>query len=221
MNDTPLVTCLCLTTAGRKDFLNRAIDCFWNQTYPNRHLLIVADSFSDVNHLLMLGSDVVISVLVPQGPKLNIGQKRNIGCESAKGSDLIAVWDDDDYSTPQRLEKQVAILQGSGKSVTATDDMLFTDGASWWRFQYAPACGAGTSLLFRRDWWKTHQFDEREYGMVGEDSRFITEAVEHQAFTYTHYVERLMYATIHPGNTSKKSPRGPGWTELSGFRWED
>ena len=41
------MTCLCLTMAGRSEFLKRAVECFPNQTYPNREMLIVADSLND------------------------------------------------------------------------------------------------------------------------------------------------------------------------------
>ena len=44
MEEQPLVTCLCLTMAGRSEFLKRAVECFARQTYPHKELLIVADS---------------------------------------------------------------------------------------------------------------------------------------------------------------------------------
>lgn len=221
MNDLPLVTCLCLTTAGRDKFLYRAIDCYRLQTYSNRQLLIVADSFSDVEQSL-IPSDCPkgIEVIVGCGrKKRNIGEKRNLGCESATGSDLIAVWDDDDYSAPGRLAQQVDWMMHTGTSVTGSDSMLFTDGSLWWKFQYPEGFAAGTSLMFRRDWWQAHPFEEGNHGMRGEDGRFVTQAFEAREFLP---FCPTMYATIHPGNTSKKFPdRYPGWTRLPGFKWKD
>lgn len=226
MNDAPLVTCLCLTMKEREKFLARAASCFFQQTYKNCHLLIVADSIDDVNSLFpssqILWWSKRVSVITTPGEKLNIGQKRNLGCESAAGSDLIAVWDDDDYSAPCRIEEQVKYLRTVRKSVTACDELLFTDNQQWWRFSYPLGFGAGSSLMFRRDWWKSHSFDEGQYGMIGEDCRFITEAHEVGEFSPTIYREPFMYATIHPGNTSKKKTSEPGWVHLyQGFKWKD
>lgn len=230
MNDSPLVTCLCLTMKGREKFLRRAVDCFLAQTYKNRKLIIVADSWDDLESDVQLvgRSYEDMAILIPQSwfpmlrqsnGTLNIGQKRNLGCQSAAGSDLIAVWDDDDYSAPSRIEEQVKHLQQRGASVTAYDRMFFTDGVEWWDFDYPKGFAAGTSLCFTRDWWKSHPFDEGQYGMIGEDCRFITEA--HQAGVFAPVACPQMYATIHSGNTSRKNTSEPGWRHQPGFQWKD
>ena len=56
-----------------------------------------------------------------------IGEKRNFGAGRARGA-VIAHWDDDDYSAPDRLEDQVGRLLQSGKAVTGYFAMRFTDG---------------------------------------------------------------------------------------------
>lgn len=220
-NYKPLVTCLCLTMAGRSEFLKRAVACFARQTYANRELLIVADSIEDGTVAMdaagMVPAGTGISVYVPL-QKSSIGRKRNLGCGSAEG-EIICHWDDDDYSAPSRIEKQVKRIQESKACVTASDTMFFTDGSDWWKFHYPEGFAAGTSLMFRRDWWKDHQFDEGEYAIIGEDCRFITEA--HEAGVFAPVALLDMYASIHPGNTSKKQPLGPGWTPLPGFVWRD
>lgn len=226
MTDFPLVICLCLTMKGREKFLRRAIDCFRRQTYRNRELLIVSDGEAvspsrDLPGIKWTGDDRPIASLGLNGRRKNIGQKRNLGCESASGSDIIATWDDDDYSAPDRIERQVQILNETGKPVTAADEMMFTDGLEWWRFMYPEGFAAGTSLCFTRAWWKDHPFNEGEYGMIGEDCRFITEAHGAGQFFYTPGFDDLMYATIHPGNTSKKNTSEPGWRHQPGFQWKD
>lgn len=241
MTDYPLVTCLCLTMKGREKFLQRAMQCFDQQTYPNRELLIVPDTWEDIPQLEGVIRKEFVNTFnqtvtpTPQdewrvsyavvpfenhhsGQRRCIGGKRNLGCKWAMG-EIIAVWDDDDYSGDTRIERQVAVLQATKKSVTAMDEMLFTDGSDWWRFSYREGLAAGTSLCFRRDWWEKHRFDERQYGNRGEDVRFISEAFKANQFFYT--CENLMYATIHPGNTSKKTTSGRGWTHVPGFEWKD
>lgn len=223
MNDQPLVTCLCLTMAGRAEFLKRAFDCFASQTYSNRNLLVIGDSSGDTDELIQdrwgrhePGLDVAIVTaceddLLP----LKIGDKRNLGCQWALG-DLIAIWDDDDYSAPDRLKTQVRELQITGKAVTGFNCMKFTDCSNWWQFAY-PDRGfvLGTSLLFRRDWWDKHPFEELA---IGEDVRFS--AVAHEANQLAEVPDlNLMYATIHAGNSSIKRTDQPGWRALSGFKW--
>jgi len=225
----PLVTCLCLTTQGRVLFLKRAIDCFIASTYPARELLIIADSADDLGdeigpsrgHLPNLvddglGPDVGGAFIVAPR-KMNIGQKRNYGCNEAAG-DLIAIWDDDDYSAPGRLSQQVFDLRSTNSAVTGYREMKFTDGASWWSFSLAAGFCHGTSLMFRRDWWAKHPFPELN---IGEDAGFCeAAAAEKQLLAFPDL--GLMYATIHPGNTSKRRPGyDAGWTPLPGFEWSD
>src|SRR3954465_8432998 len=108
----PLVTCLCLTR-NRREWLPRAIACFQAQTYERRELLIVADG-DDVRDLVAGLPALPPGTLGCTGARLGIGAKRNWGCQRATG-ELIAHWDDDDYSAPTRLADQVARLLESGK----------------------------------------------------------------------------------------------------------
>lgn len=218
MNE-PLVTCLCLTMRGRSEFLKRAAECFNRQTYRRRELLIVADSILDTEGVDLNRAEVV-SIMPPRWfvplRKLNIGQKRNLGCESAVGSDLIAIWDDDDFSAPGRLAAQVLELDITRKAVTGYSAMKFTDGSNWWRFRIGEGFAIGSSLMFRRDWWETHRFDELQ---VGEDAGFCERAFEANQLATVPDLNQ-MYATIHSGNTSPRKPEGPGWSTLQGFVWK-
>lgn len=216
MSDEPLVTCLCLTMAGRKWFLRRAIESFDAQTYPNRELLIVPDSWDDLNDLTLglIDCDRPISVYVPNS-KLNVGEKRNRGCESSRRSSrYIAVWDDDDVSAPERLSFQVDLLQKTGKAVTGFREMMFSDGLLWHRFSYPPrGLVFGTSLLFDRSWWAKHHFLDIN---VGEDSGFCeVAAADGQLVEVSD--SGLMFATIHSGNTSVKRVDQAGWEIIPGF----
>ncbi len=227
----PLVTCLCLTMPGRKDFLVRAMECFLSQTYPNKELLMVADSIEQVQEVStgrfagsVLEHETRFSALcvgdmdkhLGVRPIRNIGTKRNLGCESAAG-DLIAIWDDDDYSAPRRLEQQVEELDLTRKAVTGYHMMKFTDGHNWWSFSCGTGFVIGSSMMFRRDWWEKNRFEEIN---IGEDVGFCG-----TAFLAGKLAEvpdlSLMYATIHSGNTSKRKPGiDAGWVPLPGFQWK-
>ena len=209
---TPLVTCLCLTTAGRRGWLNRAVECFRAQSYSRRELLIVADSISDAEFLPHFAGITVIAA----SQRLNIGQKRNLGCEAAQNSDLIVNWDDDDFSAPHRLTSQVASIAVSQKAVTGFQLMKFTDGASWWQYPLPNGFVHGTSLCFTREWWKANPFLEVN---IGEDAAFCETAAQAGQLAQCPDTN-LMYATIHPGNTSKKNVDQPGWVKLPGYHWK-
>lgn len=218
----PLVTCLCLTMKGREKFLERAIDCFWKQTYLNSELLIVYD----MDHL-RFGDEIfperIRQMATFQG--ITVGEKRNAGCEAARGS-IIAIWDDDDFYAPQRLDFQVGMLECSrgdpmmpewwGKQVTGVRACKFTDGKNWWKFPSYDRDGfpISSSLTFRKAYWENHHFEELQ---VGQDEKFSNQAYENGVLIESPDMD-LMYATIHEGNTSPRRV-GEFWEPLPGFEW--
>lgn len=176
------------------------------QTYANRELLILADG-EDVRDLVP--ADDSIRLLHLEG-RAEIGLKRNLGCERARG-EIIAVWDDDDYSAPGRLVDQVERLHNSRRAVTGYRRMRFTDGAKWWQYSGVPDFVLGTSLCFRRDYWQAHPFPAKQ---VGEDYDFVRGAVAAGELAVAEAAGDLMYATIHPGNTSPRALTGAQWSAL-------
>jgi len=209
----PLVTALCLTRQ-RKHWLPQAVDCFNLQTYPNKELLVLGDSREDLEGLKFPpGSQVKYT----DGARLVVGAKRNVGCQAARG-EIIAIWDDDDYSAPARLSQQVEVLNTSAKSVTGYREMKFTDGKEWWRY---PGPGKdfvlATSLCFRKEWWMKHRFAEIQ---CGQDEQFAAEAGRLGQLVECPDMD-LMYATIHPGNTSVRQLNGGPWLKIpAGFQWK-
>lgn len=189
------VSCLCLTR-NRRDWLPQAIACFFSQTYEDKELLIVADG-EMIEDLVPVDSR--IRIFRPRLQKPLVGVKRNFGCHLAAGT-LVAIWDDDDFSAPDRLTRQVERLLDSGVAVTGYRTMPFTDGQRWWMYRGEPAFALATSLLFRRAWWEKHPFQNTQ---IGQDEAFAKQAADAgQLLTVDD--EGLMYATIHPGNTSPR-----------------
>jgi len=211
-----------MPTRGRSSFVDRALQCFFSQTWPEKELVIAddADNPSFPDGFAKLGSDS------PEGwtqyqyhllPwRLSIGAKRNICCSRATGE---VIWhlDDDDWSAPQRMADQVNKLIESGKPVTGyktlefrgepqgrqhivTERYLYTSDVP----DYAP----GSTLCYTRDWWLMHPFADRE---TGEDSQFASEAKGNMVTTDA---GEMMWATIHPGNTSPRDLRTKNWSAL-------
>jgi glycosyltransferase involved in cell wall biosynthesis len=188
------VTCLCLTR-NRREWLPKAIECFQAQTYPHREMLILA-SGHDVRDLAPNDDRSIRLVHIEDGRK--IGENRNFGCDRSAG-EFIAIWDDDDYSAPGRLEDQVRRIEDSGKAVTGYRTMYFTDGVRWWLYRGRPGFALGTSLLFRRSWWIEHRFLDVQ---IGEDSDFVEAARAEITVTDA---QSLMFARVHARNTSPKN----------------
>ena len=139
---------------------------------------------------------------------IGIGDKRNFGCERAAG-EVIAHWDDDDHSGPDRLADQLSRLEESGKSVTGYHSMKFTDGERWWKYSGSPNYALGTSLVYRRAWWQRSRFRAVQ---IGEDNQFVAEAAAAGELA-TADAGELMHATIHGGNTSRRN-MGSAWRPI-------
>jgi hypothetical protein len=94
--------------------------------------------------------------------------------------------------------------------VTGYHSMRFTDGVSWWKYNGTPSYALGTSLLYRRDWWRLHPFQSKN---IGEDNHFVNEAAAAKVLRSVD-AGVFMYATIHAGNTSPRMI-GQNWTLLN------
>ena len=211
MSDYPLVTAI-LPTRGRQALAKQALECWYAQRWPNKEIVIADDkedrSFPKYTHDT---ENVHWFGLVG---RLTVGEKRNFCCAKAKG-EFVIHWDSDDWSSPDRIEDQMARLLASGKSVTGYDQMLFTNGTNWWRYEGQVYGGLpkgvngvfGTSLCYRRNWWTRHRFvDGPKNFSAHEDKAFILAALQEDQLVEAPAKER-MFARIHADNTS---PKGVG-----------
>lgn len=191
-----------MPTKDRLRFLPRAIRCFQAQTHSNRELLVLDDGAEGAEALIPDDSRIRY---VRCGRAASLGAKRNLACELARG-EYIAHWDDDDWSHPSRLAQQIA----GGPTVTGYRRMLFWDEGKLRARLYTgtPSYALGTSLVYRRDWWKLHPFSGID---IGEDNAFVRAA---RSMLTVQDGYGLMVATTHANGTS---PRGTGnkrWSEV-------
>ena len=96
--------------------LRRAVSCFLRQTYQPRELVIIhqSDDQPTREYLATLSEPMIRTVEVPGSPRLTIGALRNISMEAAHGH-YIAVWDDDDWHAPTRLDEQIKAIDSTGR----------------------------------------------------------------------------------------------------------
>ena len=107
MQNFPLVSVI-IPTYNRPDFLKLTIESILCQTYPKLEIIVVDDgSPGDHNQQLCKQFPEVNYIKIPNsgGP----ARPRNIGIGRAEG-EYIALVDDDDIWLPEKIEKQVHIL---------------------------------------------------------------------------------------------------------------
>jgi Glycosyl transferase family 2/Bifunctional DNA primase/polymerase, N-terminal len=206
---SPLVSCIMPTTGDRRRFLPQAIKCFQRQTYPNSELVILCDGEDDVSDLIP-ADDGRIHYCYLGRDRQTLGAKLNSGCERARG-ELIAHFDDDDWSHPDRLSFQVGALLAEGAEFCGLSVILFYVIASGEALlSQTPALlhpslwhvlPAGATFLYRHEFWSRSPFPDLR---VGPDMAFI-----HAEGRQDHAVMvsdcRLYVAMIHGCNTDDYS----------------
>lgn len=136
----PLVVAVCLTH-DRPEMLKRAVRSFQAQTYPNA-MFFGLDTGEKSAKDAPYGEKNATTVWMPDQRTRTTGELRNIAIGTARGwrsFEVVVHWDDDDWSHPNRITEQVALLQASGKDCVGYRDMLF------WRNSYDASTG-------RYDW---------------------------------------------------------------------
>lgn len=202
-NSEPTV-CAVMLTANRPELAKRAVECFRRQTYQNKRLLIW-DSSANPPDVDYAGMPEYEYYLIDWN-QLVIGQLRNKAntyAGSGEGfikSDIFIHWDDDDWSHPNRIAEQVALLQSSGADCVGYREMLFwreprrrvdteacnnlscqlvgrhiasgcfVPGEAWLYSNPDPSYALGTSLCYWRRTWEARPFQATNQG---EDERFI------------------------------------------------
>jgi glycosyltransferase involved in cell wall biosynthesis len=96
----PIVACVMLVN-GRPEMVRRAYRCFDAQTYSNK-----------------------VAILSENDGSQPIGTLRN-QANGTTSADIIVHWDSDDWSHPNRIAEQVALLQSSGAECVGYGQMMF------------------------------------------------------------------------------------------------
>ena len=131
-NDGPLISVLMGVLYRREsvNLLERSICSIQNQTYSNWELLICDDGSIEAARRYMeetAAQDARVH-LVRGCPRTDLASKLNWCLTRAKGS-YIARMDDDDWSDPQRFEKQLRTLDGdSTVAFVGCNVRLWRDG---------------------------------------------------------------------------------------------
>ncbi len=199
---SPTILCLCLA-GPRADFLKRSVQCFKDQTYPNKKLLIWDPGFKHVDY----GAENIIHATPAEKPS-TVGALRNAALEFARSEefDYVAHWDYDDWSAPCRLLVQLAHSLKTSRYVTGFSDMTMYDTQRDCVWQYTNAAlsyALGTSLFYHRDAWREVQFPDK----TPEDNVWRKLIDGHMGMSRSSLLEDgspIMIQTVHGGNASAR-----------------
>lgn len=125
-NKFPKVTCT-MVTNGRCKYIKKSIQCYLQQTYSNKELVIVSQGNKEQNEIIndyinsIKRNDIFFTTVMPD---LNLGTMRNLSVDLSQG-DIICQWDDDDLYHPDRIITQYKnIRQNSNRVACAYCDFI-------------------------------------------------------------------------------------------------
>lgn len=156
----PTVTAIMLVN-GRPEMVDRSLKAFRAQTYRNKQLLIYDTSKNPLRPRLNPPWPIEQEhYAVDRGSNKTIGELRNQAIECCS-SDIIVHWDSDDWSSPERISEQVALLEFSKKECVGYREMLFWEWVmrccecdEYFGSQHKPSCmrqGVVTQASMRSD----------------------------------------------------------------------
>jgi glycosyltransferase involved in cell wall biosynthesis len=238
--------CAVMLTADRPEMARRAVECFRAQTYRAKRLLIF-DSGSDDEAFEEDDQVTWVTAIAHNatGNRKSVGELRNEAAAFWTEYPLLIHWDDDDWSHPNRIAEQVALLQSSGADAVGYNEMLFWRGAigpheidpmqrstpalpgEAWLYRNANRhYTLGTSLCYWRKTWEVRPFPAAN---IGEDWQFLTGRKVCGLSSLTEMgsiagCDPRMIARIHAGNTSngydpREMRKGDPWRRVP--EWDE
>jgi glycosyltransferase involved in cell wall biosynthesis len=164
--------------------IETAIRSILHQSYRHWTLFLMEDGSRDRTRALAetYTADARVKV-VADGRSLGITARLNQAISLSGSHEYFARMDGDDISYPERLERQVAMLEGDQRlDVLGSSVLVFGDSgeALGWRrvpSQHAEICsraGSGFHMAHptwcgRRQWFERFRYDERAYGCEDQD----------------------------------------------------
>jgi glycosyltransferase involved in cell wall biosynthesis len=105
-----------IPTHNRAEFLRTAIQSVLKQTFQNFEIIVVDDASEDHTSAVIKSVGDARIRYVRHETHSGQGATRNAGLHKASG-EYVALLDDDDEWLPEKLEKQVRVLDGSSSNV--------------------------------------------------------------------------------------------------------
>jgi glycosyltransferase involved in cell wall biosynthesis len=166
---------------NREKYIEKAISGILNQTFKDFELLIIDDGSTDASlEKVKSFNDPRIKIYQNDGNK-GIVYTRNRAFELATGT-YLAINDSDDFSYPDRLEKQVAVMDANPKIgiLGGIAKRIYSDTKfDYWRYPctsediklrlFWGSAMINSTLLLRLEFFKTHPLRYNPDFPVAED----------------------------------------------------
>jgi glycosyltransferase involved in cell wall biosynthesis len=222
----PHITCVMPTTKSRAWCIERSILCFLEQTYEHCDLLVVSDGpDGEVIKALAEEFDPFVRHVHLDGER-SLGHKYNAAVDLARGP-YIALWADDDWNSPHRLDAVMRAMQAARKPIGGTNTMLahrLSDKQTflYWNQPLKPYLIGGTMIFHKKLWAACGGFPDWRRGSDTELARRMLFPTENLATQWAVVNDpRLYVAFVHGGNTGnplndKNGDDAEVWTKLDG-----
>lgn len=138
-----MTVCICPAHA-HPEFVQRATDCFNSQRYPLKRFELL-----DTSGLSGWSVGAIRNTLISH---------------SSHPGEIIAHFDYDDWSAPERLSQQVALMELTGRPIVGYYDMAFYDQTRDRVLFYDSNMrnyALGTSLMYHREIWEKNPFPDQ------------------------------------------------------------
>ncbi len=197
MSEEPLVSCLCVTL-GRPRLLERAIRCFRGQTYPNKELVIIYESFDQpTKDVLDLVDDPnIVKIEAPDDPGITLGSLRNMAVSKCSG-EYFCQWDDDDYSHPERVAFQMKVIGETKLPACIMMQWIIYDEVAERAYLSNRRPWEGGLVCKKSLIQEGMEYDDLK---VGEDTPLVTKLFS-KGLVFPVIMPRLYIYTYHGGNT--------------------
>ena len=168
-------------TYNRRKFIPSLIQCYRSQDYPkDRMEWILLDDGQEPSKDLFdtLAADIPNIHYIHTTKKENIGVKRNVLNQLAKG-DILVSMDDDDWYHPERVSHVVKKFQINPTINLAGSSeiyMYYSDTEDIYKLgPYGPRHATNGTLAVQSSYAKTHTYDE--YVTFAEERSFLDEYI--------------------------------------------
>jgi len=171
-DEFPFVS-ICTPTFNRRPFYPVIIKCFENQIYPKDRMewIIIDDGTDKIEDLV---KDIPQVKYFKYDKKMNLGKKRNLMHEKARG-DILVYMDDDDYYPPERVSHAVETLQKNPQALCAGSSEMyiyFKHIHKTYKFgPYGPNHSTAATFAFRRELLKQTKYDDN--AALAEEKEFL------------------------------------------------
>lgn len=113
-----------ITTCNRIEYLKKAINSVYNQTYSNIEIIVVDDGSTDGTKEYCEKEEKIKYIYIPKSEHKNGNYARNLGIKNSSG-EFVAFLDDDDEWMPTKIEKQIKeILKSDRTAVVYTGQIV-------------------------------------------------------------------------------------------------